>query len=389
VQTGSAGCSHSLPKANDMKISNRTLALVVSLLMIGSLLYFFTDIVAYVCIAWVLSMIGQPLMRFFQKHLKIWRFRAGPNMAAVLTLLTFFLVLGSLIRLFVPLIVEQINNLAGVDYATIAKALQEPLKAVEHRLADYGIIDPAQSLEQQLTETLSQTFEPASIGKYLAGLVSAAGNILIGFASVVFITFFFLKEQGLFVNFLAALMPKQYEDQMRKAISDIATMLSRYFRGLVLQMLAITTFITLALTILGVKNALLIGFFAALLNVIPYVGPIIGAVFGVIITISSSLDLNFYSEMLPLIVKVLVVFWAAQSLDNYVLQPVIFSASVLAHPLEIFIVVLMGAKINGILGMILAIPMYTILRAVARAFLSEFNIVQHLTERMKEVGGGK
>jgi predicted PurR-regulated permease PerM len=372
-----------------MKISNRTLALVVSLLMIGSLLYFFTDIVAYVCIAWVLSMIGQPLMRFFQKHLKIWRFRAGPNMAAVLTLLTFFLVLGSLIRLFVPLIVEQINNLAGVDYATIAKALQEPLKAVEHRLADYGIIDPAQSLEQQLTETLSQTFEPASIGKYLAGLVSAAGNILIGFASVVFITFFFLKEQGLFVNFLAALMPKQYEDQMRKAISDIATMLSRYFRGLVLQMLAITTFITLALTILGVKNALLIGFFAALLNVIPYVGPIIGAVFGVIITISSSLDLNFYSEMLPLIVKVLVVFWAAQSLDNYVLQPVIFSASVLAHPLEIFIVVLMGAKINGILGMILAIPMYTILRAVARAFLSEFNIVQHLTERMKEVGGGK
>ena len=163
-------------------------------------------------------------------------------------------------------------------------------------------------------------------------------------------------------------------------------MLSRYFRGLVLQMLAVATFVTLTLTILGIKNALLIGVFAALLNVIPYVGPIIGMVFGVIFTISSGLDLDFYTQMVPQIIKVACVFLAAQMLDNYVLQPYIFSNSVLAHPLEIFIVVLMGAQLNGVMGMVLAIPFYTILRAVARAFLSEFHIVQHLTERMDKIG---
>lgn len=191
----------------------------------------------------------------------------------------------------------------------------------------------------------------------------------------------------MFVNFLSALMPEQYEEKVHHAISDISTMLSRYFRGLLIQMAIFTTVVTIGLSIFGVKNALLIGFFAGLLNVIPYLGPIIGAVFGVVFTISANLNTDFYSYLAPLLLKVAVVFAGAQLLDNYVSQPQIFSKSVMAHPLEIFLVVLMGAKINGVLGMVMAIPTYTVLRAIARAFLSEFNIVRHLTERMQRVEG--
>jgi predicted PurR-regulated permease PerM len=187
----------------------------------------------------------------------------------------------------------------------------------------------------------------------------------------------------MFVSFLAALMPKQYEAQVRHAISDIANMLSRYFRGLLLQMLVFATVTTIGLSLAGVKNALLIGFFAGLLNIIPYLGPIIGAAFGVVFTISANLDTDFYTYLLPLLIKVVVVFIGAQMLDNYISQPMIFSSSVMAHPLEIFIVVLMGAKINGVMGMVLAIPAYTVIRSVAKVFLSEFNLVQHLTERMQ------
>ena len=132
------------------------------------------------------------------------------------------------------------------------------------------------------------------------------------------------------------------------------------------------------------KNALLIGFFAAVINVIPYLGPLIGAVFAIFITISSNLDLEFYSEMMPLLLKVVAVFGAMQMLDNFILQPYIFSNSVLAHPLEIFIIILIGAKLNGITGMILAIPVYTILRVIARVFLSEYKIVQKLTGGIEE-----
>lgn len=372
-----------------MKLSSRTITLIISLLIMASLVYFFTDIVAYVCIAWVLSMIGQPLVKFFQSKLKIWKFQAGPNLAAVLTLLTFFLVIFLLIRLFVPPIVQQVNNLAGVDYAQIAAALQEPLSHLQVTLAKYGLVQVDKPLDQQLQENLSHYLEPAFIGQYFGQTVSVVSSLLVGLVSVVFITFFFLKEQGLFVSFLAAIMPPQYDSQVHKAISDVAIMLSRYFRGLLLQMLVVATFVTLALSILGVKNALLIGVFAALLNLIPYIGPIIGMAFGIIFTISSGLDLDFYTQMLPLIIKVICVFFAAQMLDNYVLQPYIFSSSILAHPLEIFIVVLMGAQLNGVMGMVLAIPFYTIIRAVARAFLSEFHIVQHLTERMNKIGEKK
>ena len=368
-----------------MKISSRTLALLASLLIMASLVYFFTDIVAYVCIAWVLSMIGQPLMYFFQKHLKFWKFRAGPNLSAMLTLFSFFLAIFLFILLFVPPIVESINNLAGVDYGQIASALDEPLQHLQASLAKYGLHRSEVPLDQQLQSTFTDWFEPATIGKYFGELLAAAGDIVIGFVSVLFITFFFLKEQGLFVSFVTAIMPPQFEKKVQSAISDTATMLSRYFRGLLLQMLSVATFVTLALSILGVKNALLIGVFAALLNVIPYIGPIIGAVFGIFFTISSGLDLDFYSQMLPQIMKVAAVFAAAQMLDDYILQPFIFSSSILAHPLEIFIVVLMGAQINGVLGMVLAIPAYTVLRAVARAFLSNFHIVQHLTERMDKL----
>lgn len=368
-----------------MKLSNRTWALIASFLLIGVLVYYFSDIVAYTLIAWVLSMIGKPLMNFYLRYIRIWKFRIGTNLAAVLTILTFFLVVGLLIWGFLPPIIEQVNNLAGVDYYAIAKALEDPMRNLEDELRALGVINTTDSLAKILESTFSNWLEPAAIGVVFKNLIAAAGNILVGIASVIFITFFFLREQGLFVNFLVALMPEEYSNQVRKAIDVSVTMLSRYFRGLLLQMLSFCLVVSVSLTVLGVPNALLIGFLAAVLNIIPYIGPIIGATFGVVLTISSGLHLDFYAEMVPMIGKVVLVFAGAQALDNYVIQPYIFSESVLAHPLEIFLVVLMGAKINGILGMVLAIPAYTVLRAVAWAFLSEFEIVKHLTERMSKV----
>ena len=166
------------------------------------------------------------------------------------------------------------------------------------------------------------------------------------------------------------------------AVDESSRLLVRYFIGIATQIIVITTMVSLLLSLFGIKNALLIGFFAALINVITYVGPLIGAIFAVLLTISSNLDLNFYNEMLPLLLSVFGVFAVMQLVDNFLLQPFIFSNSVLAHPLEIFIVILMGAQINGIVGMVLAIPAYTVLRVIAKNFLSEFRIVQKLTQGM-------
>lgn len=362
---------------------SRYIALGLSILVVAIIFYYFSDIVGYVLVAWVLSMVGQPLMRLFSR-IKIGKYRAGPTFCAVLTLFCYFIFFGALIGLFVPLIVEQARNLAGVDYNAIAKALEEPLSQINNWGLEIGLIQPGESPTEQVQQTLKGWFEPGKIGNFFGSLLSVAGTLVLNLFSVIFITFFFLKEQGLFVDFLLALVPNEYEAQVKHAVDDISKLLTRYFGGVLIQITVITLFVSILLGLFGVKNALLIGFFAAIINVIPYLGPLIGMTFGIFITISSNLDLQFYTEMLPLLLRVVAVFGALQMLDNFLLQPYIFSNSVLAHPLEIFIIILVGAKLNGVVGMILAIPAYTVIRVIARGFLSEFKIVKKITDGMGE-----
>ncbi len=368
-----------------MKNLSRYLAIAVSIVIVGTIIYYFSNIVAYVLVAWVFSMIGQPLMRFFQRKIKIGKFQAGPSISAILTILCFFIIFTVLIWMFVPLVIQQARNLSNVDYNLIGQTLEEPLNHLSDQLIQIGFIEEGQSPSNQLTNTLQEWFSIEQIRDFFSSILGFAGNFVFALFSVVFILYFFLKDQGLFVNFLVAISPNKYGDEVRNSLDKITKLLRRYFGGILLQITIITIFVSLFLGVLGVKNALLIGFFAALINVIPYLGPIIGAVFGVFITISSNIGVDFYSELLPLLIKVVVVFGAMQMLDNFILQPYIFSNSVLAHPLEIFIIILMGSQLNGIIGMILAIPVYTVLRVIARSFLSEFRIVQQITGSIEEV----
>lgn len=368
-----------------MKANNwsRYLAVAASFLIFGILIYRFSGLVAYVLISWVLSLVGSPIMRVFQK-IKIGKWRMGPNISALLTLLVFFLAGSTLFILFVPIVLDQASNLAGVDYPAIAAALEEPFQQFQSWMSGYGFQIEERSLEESIRQSLSGRFNPSRFGDIISSVIGAAGSILIGIFSIVFITFFFLKEQGLFVSALLAVIPVKYEEPTRESIKDIVYLLSRYFSGILLQITIITVYMTIMLSIFGIKNAFLIALFAAGINVIPYLGPVIGAAFGVFITISSNLDISFYEELLPMLIKVVAIFASMQLIDNFILQPFIFSNSVLAHPLEIFLVILMGASLAGITGMVLAIPSYTIIRVVGREFFKQFRIVQRLTRKMDE-----
>jgi len=368
-----------------MKNISRYVAIAVGVLAIGALMYYFSTIVAYVLVAWVLSMMGQPLMHFFQHRVHIGRWHLGSSMAAALTLVCYFIFITLLILMFVPLIIDQAYNLADLNYFEVVNALEEPISNFQQWLGRYGIEVEQVSMERQLRDNLREYFDPGQIVGYFGSILSTAGGVLISIFSIVFITFFFLRDRSLFINFLVALVPVKYEMQVRNAIEDIIHLTTRYLGGILVQISVITTVVSIGLWILGIESALLIGFFAAIINLIPYLGPIIGAIFGIFITISSNLELDFYTGMIPLIIKVGAVFAAMQLLDNFVLQPYIFSTSVLAHPLEIFIVILMGAQINGVVGMVLAIPTYTVIRVIARAFLSEFKIVKKITDGMSRI----
>ncbi len=354
---------------------NRNLLWFVGLSVLGAAMWYFSDIVTYILLAWVLSMLGRPVADFFQEKARIGRFGIGPSVASLLTILTFYIVLAGVIFMFVPGIVQQARNLANVDYQALGQKMQPPLHFIDVELHKLGILKPDENLGVKTQELLSTWLKPTMLGDIFGSFLSAAGGIAVTFTVVTFILFFFLQDKNLFTDILHALFPTDLEEKVLNAVDDSSKVLTRYFGGLLVQTFIFSFGITVILWILGVPNALLIGAFGGLMNIVPYVGPIIGQVFGLFITLSSNLTLDF-ALIWPLLLKVVAAFVIIQMLDNNFIGPMIFSKSVQAHPLEIFIVTLIAAKIGGVAGMVVGIPVYTVLRVIARTFFSEFKIVQ-------------
>lgn len=364
-----------------MQQNNRNIFLIIlSVIIVGAILYYFAPIVSYVLFSWVLSMIGAPFMKFFKTKLQFKKFKIGNGLSAFLTLIIFIIVATVFFSIFIPPVIEQGRNLSEIDPGQVSKSLEEPVSQLSNKLMKIGLISQPISLERELSHFAKSLDFSSKLKSIFGSILGVLSGAFIAFFSILFMTFFFLKEQGLFVELLVSITPPKYEDKVRKAIAESTKGLTRYFGGVALQVTVISILVSGSLMLLGVKNAILIGFFAGLINVIPYVGPIIGALFGLFITISSNLDIDFYSEMVPLLEKVVIVFAVAQLLDNFVFQPFIFSSSIMAHPLEIFIVIMIGAQIGGILGMVLAIPSYTIIRIVSSIFGRKFELIRSKKE---------
>ncbi len=366
-----------------MNFLNRNIFWLLGLAALAAIGYYFSDIVAYVLIAWVLSMLGRPLVVFYRKRLSVGRFRLGISGASLLTIFTFYALLTGVLLVFVPIIVAQARNLSTVDYAALGEKLRPMFFHLDVQMHQIGLLSPGESLATKTQETLFNWFKPTLVGDFLGQFLGVAGNIVVTFASVTFILFFFLQDNRLFTDIIHAVVPDHQEQKVHTAVNESSLVLTRYFRGLLIQLAVFSVATSLILWILGVKNAVLIGAFGGIFNVIPYIGPILGIVFGAFITVSSNLDSDL-ALILPMLLKVAATFFAVQALDNNIVGPMIMSKSVQAHPLEIFIVTLAAAKIGGVVGMVIGIPVYTVLRVVARTFFSQFKLVQRLTERLND-----
>ena len=149
-------------------------------------------------------------------------------------------------------------------------------------------------------------------------------------------------------------------------------------------MVLVSFIVTTLMWLFGIKNALVIGCLAGVMNVIPYIGPIITLFFAVFLGISGCIEFNQYELITSTITKILVILIGTNLLDAIFIQPFIFSNTVKAHPLEIFLVILMAGALGGVLGMVVAIPCYTLLRVIAKEFLDHFKFFKKLTENIPE-----
>lgn len=241
-----------------------------------------------------------------------------------------------------------------------------------------------QQLEQMVVRYLRKAIDFAQISNFFGSVFGVITNLLAAIAASTFIAFFFLKDQRLFFNMVLAVVPEKYEQQTITIMQESRKMLSRYFIGLCTELLLVMVCTAIGLMIIGfnIQTAVAIGFFCGFFNIIPYVGPFIGGALGIILGITHNLDLDVATQLYPLLIKMGVVFWLVQLLDNNIFQTVIFSNSVNAHPLEIFLVIILAGTLAGIPGMIFAVPGYTFLRIIAKQFFQNFKFVRSLTKNM-------
>ena len=355
-------------------ISNGILRALLTLSLCGLVLFFFykiQSVLIYLIVSLILTLIGNPILDFFKRKLKF-----NHVFATIATLFIFILIIFGFIMMFVPLILSQGQNLSLLKTAEIEKDLVLLINQITVFLDSHSI-DSAQVLkEANITSKINFNFIPDFLNSLL-GTISSFG---MGLASVLFITFFFLKDRKIFILGARDLIPNSHEDQILNSLEKTNHLLSRYFIGLLLQLFIVFLSYIIVLLLFGIPNALIIAFLCAVLNIIPYIGPLIASVLAAILTMLSNLGSDFQSEILPTTIYVLVGFWIVQIIDNNVSQPIIFSKSVSSHPLEIFLIILIAGFIFGILGMIVAVPLYTIFKVIGKEFFPENKIIMLLTK---------
>ena len=344
------------------------------------LCWYFKNVLVYIIAAFVVSLIGQPVMRLLRKITV--KGKAAPDW--LLAIVTIFLILGVLIFVVtqaIPVVTRIVRDAAVLNSATSAG---NPLDRVNDWIIGlFPGLGPDFNIITILMDKLKEVTNVTNVTAVISSVTSFVTSFAVGLFSIVFISFFFVRDETLFRKIVSALVPDRMEGKIAKALGDIESLLSRYFVGLLVEMAGVALLDFLGLWIiarLGFTNALGIAFIAGILNIIPYVGPLIGEAVGVILAVilkyGTGVGLGVNIWVFALIV--LAIMLTTQLVDNFVYQPLIYSTSIKASPLEIFIVILLAGHIGGVAGMLVAIPAYTVIRVIASRFFPHVKVVKRL-----------
>jgi predicted PurR-regulated permease PerM len=351
----------------------RTIAILLSIAFVLFLCYQLSTIIVYLLIAVVFSLIANPIVRFLRNKLKF------KNTLAVISTLLFFIVfIISFIMLFVPLLLSQGQNLSLLDINSLEANYYNILESIKIYLAQHNIDINHLIATSNLTSSLNFEFIP----KIFNGILSTVGSFGMGLASVFFISFFLLKENDEVYIAFTNILPKKQKIKIIDSLSKIKELLSRYFIGLLVQLTIILILYIIVFLIFGIQNAFIIALLCAVLNIIPYVGPLLGMIVASILILISGIGSDFVNETIPNLSYVLIGMFIVQLIDNNLSQPIIFSKSTKSHPLEIFLVILASGILFGITGMIIAVPTYTALKVIAKAFFPNNSLIKQLTEHI-------
>jgi predicted PurR-regulated permease PerM len=353
---------------------------ILTVLAVAGFVYLFSNVVVYMLISVVLSLLGQPIVKLYSK-IKYKKFHLPDSVISLLTIFTLIGTFSLMLYIFIPTISKEISFLSTLNFVDVFSDIINQFPQIKDILSNYG---SEKEISESIVVQVNKLFNFKNIGSLVNSVISIAGSFLGGTLAVLFITFFLLKEKNMLYRTLILITPSNYEQEMKDILRTTQTMLSKYFVGLFIDILIVIVVVSSLMLIFGIKNALLIGVFTGLMNVIPYLGPFISFTFAALLGITGCIEQNQLTEIGPVITKIAIILACVNLADGFLLQPYIFSNTVKAHPLEIFLVILMAATVAGIWGMVVAIPTYTLLRIVAKEFLVNFKFFKKLTDTIPE-----
>lgn len=365
------------------------LARLVFILMITALVatfcWYVRNVLVYIVLAGVMSLIAHPVFTLYRK-IAIKGHRMPDWAASMLSLLTVFTLGASLVTTIIPLAHGVVQDLANIDVSNTAKAMSVPLSKFNRWvMSTFPAVGRGFKIESLALTHLKNVFNVNAFSSVVGSVTSLLAGVSVTLFAVIFISFFIIKRPSIVSGAILALVPDRLEEKVRASLDEIAVLVSRYLVGLTIEVVGVSLVNFLGLLIvarMGFKYAIGIAFLTGFLNVIPYLGPLIGGAIGVSLSLiiryagegAIGLDVGF----MPFVLVLIGIFIFTQLVDNYLYQPLIYSNSVKVHPLEIFVVFLVAGEIGGMVGMLVAVPAYTVLRVVAKTFWPESKLIKAL-----------
>lgn len=353
---------------------------IIGIITVILLSFLFFKILIYITISFVVFLIGYPLkqklniIRFFGKKL--------PNsISSFITLCLIFSVFLGVFFLIIPPLIKEITFLSELKFYDVLNNLLNQFPNLKQVFLKVG---SEEDLKNSLSLKLTQLLNTSNIEDVFKNIFKYFGSFLGGALCTLFISFFLLKDIELIKENLLAIFPTKNEKSIREILKLSKKMLSNYFISLIIDMFIVGGTIMIFLTLFGIKNALLIAFCAGILNIIPYIGSIITMIIAVCLGVSNCISIGSYESIGPTIQTIFFTLLSINLIDALVLQPYLFSNSVKAHPLEIFIVTLLAGTLGGIFGMVVALPLYTIIRIIAKQFFTNFKFLKKISDSITD-----
>ena len=347
-----------------IKINSGVILRICAILLVLFLGWYFSDLALYIFLAFIFSLMGKPIAKNINR-IQIFKRRIPYGICALLTMIIFILFFVLIFIFLVPLLLRETQSFAEIPYDDLSQNITFQYEKLKMFLKSKNIILPDdRTMIGLVTEKIKEFANFANFSNILGKVMSATGSFFLGIFAVFFLTFFFIKDDVSLDRLAQLLFDEKHAERLTAVSEKINKLLSRYYIGLFIEIVSMIILLYIGMVILGVKKGVFLAFLGGMLNAIPYLGPLIGALCACLLGAVHCLATGDYDTILSTVLKIAGTFITANLIDNILLQPLIYSQSVKVHPVEIFLIIIMAGSFAGILGMLFAIPIYTMIRTI-------------------------